>query len=111
MKRYAKEIAAILLQAALFYILPLFAGPTDAIGMVFLIIVGTFGLALLLGMLSGRWCKWLYPPLTSLIFLPSVPIYYNESAVVHAMWYLVVSAIGMAVGGVIRIIIRKCFGR
>ena len=44
MKRYAKEIAALVLQAALFYLFPLCAGPTDAIGMVVLMLLATFAL-------------------------------------------------------------------
>ena len=111
MKRYAIEFAAILLQIALFYILPLFAGPTDAMGMVFLIIIGTFVLSLLMGGFSDKSGKWMYPPLTAAMFLPSVAIYYNESAVIHSLWYLVVSMIGMVIGSLIRAIIRKCLGK
>ena len=43
MKRYAKEIAALVLQAALFYLFPLCAGPTDAMCMVVLMLVGAMG--------------------------------------------------------------------
>ena len=38
MKRYIKELAILTVQLFLFYLFPLFAGPTDAMGMVFLII-------------------------------------------------------------------------
>ena len=53
MKKNIKEIIIGILQLLLFYVLPLFAGPTDAMGMVFLIIVGTFILSLLIGILSN----------------------------------------------------------
>ena len=41
MKRYIKELIILLLQLFMFYIFPLFARPTDAIGMVLLIILAT----------------------------------------------------------------------
>ena len=39
MKKYLKEIIIFLLQLFMFYIFPLFAGPTDVMGMVLLIIM------------------------------------------------------------------------
>ena len=41
MKKYIKEIIILILQLFMFYIFPLFAGPTDAMGMVFLIWLST----------------------------------------------------------------------
>ena len=94
MKKNIKEIIIGILQLLLFYVLPLFAGPTDAMGMVFLIIVGTFILSLLIGILSNNKIKYFY----SIIFIPSVFIYYNESALIHSVWYLVVANIGLFIG-------------
>ena len=39
MKKYLKEIIIVLLQLFMFYIFPVFAGPTDTMGMVLLIIL------------------------------------------------------------------------
>mgnify|MGYP003398363102 CR=1 FL=1 len=39
MKRYIKEIIILTIQLFMFYIFPLFAGPTDAMGMVVLILL------------------------------------------------------------------------
>ena len=72
MKKNIKEIIIGILQLLLFYVLPLFAGPTDAMGMVFLIIVGTFILSLLIGILSNNKIKYFYSVFTSIIFIPSV---------------------------------------
>ena len=91
MKKNIKEIIIGILQLLLFYVLPLFAGPTDAMGMVFLIIVGTF-------ILSNNKIKYFYSVFTSIIFIPSVFIYYNESALIHSVWYLVVASIGLFIG-------------
>ena len=101
MKKYWKEIVVIMVQLALFYLLPLF-GMSDPIGMVLLIIAGTFLLSLLMGGLSAERLKWLYSPLVCVMFLPSVFIYYNESALIHAVWYLIISDIGLLIGSVVR---------
>lgn len=107
MKRFFKELLLLAFQLLLFYVLPLFAGPTDAMGMVFLIIVGTFLLGFLAGLLSGWRGKWCWPVLVSILFLPTLPLYYNHTALIHAVWYLVVSAAGMLLGWGI----RKLLGR
>lgn len=107
MKKYFKEIIILLIQIFMFYIFPLFSGPTDAMGMVILIILITFILSLLLGILSNNKIKYLYPIVISIIFIPSILIYYNESALIHSLWYLVVSLIGLCLGLVIKLIIKK----
>ena len=107
MKKYAKELVLLLLQLFMFYIFPLFAGPTDAMGMVVLILFATLVLALVLGICSRSAVKWAYPAACAVLFLPTVPIYYNSSALVHAMWYLVVAAVGLAVGSGIGALVRR----
>lgn len=102
MKRYAWEAAACAAQAAVFYGLPLLAGPTDAMGMVFLIWASVLALSTALGAASGKRIKWLYPLAAALLFLPSVPIYYNASAAAHASWYFVTACAGLAVGSLAR---------
>jgi len=101
MKRYIKELIISVIQIFMFYIFPLFAGPTDAMGMVFLIIVATSVLSIIIGSISNEWIKFLYPVAIAVIFIPSVFIYYNESALIHSVWYLVVSAVGLLVGTII----------
>lgn len=107
MKKYIKEIIILILQLFMFYIFPLFAGPSDAIGMVFLIIVSTLVLSLVLGIISRNSLKFLYPLITAVTFVPSVFIYYNSTALVHSLWYFVVSALGLAVGTIINILFNK----
>ena len=102
MKKYKKELIILFLQLFMFYIFPLFAGPTDAMGMVLLIICGPFLLGLLIGMRSNNKLKFLYPIATSFIFIPSIPIYYNDSALIHALWYLVVASVGLCLGAIFR---------
>ena len=52
MKKYIKEIIILAIQLFMFYIFPLFAGPTDAMGMVVLILLSTFILSIIIGAIS-----------------------------------------------------------
>lgn len=107
MKKFLKEFILLLIQLFMFYIFPLFAGPTDAMGMVFLIIVATFILSFILGIVSNQKIKYIYPLLIAIIFIPSVFIYYNESALIHSVWYLVISTAGLLLGIILRKILFK----
>ncbi len=106
MKKYIKELIILILQLLLFYVFPLTAGPTDAMGMVFLIICGTFLLSVLMGVLSQSDIKYLYPGVVAITFVPSVFIYYNESALIHAVWYLFISAAGLGLAALMNFIFR-----
>ena len=107
MKKYKKELIIILSQLFMFYIFPLFAGPTDAMGMVFLIWLSTIVLAILITNISDKKIKYLYPIIISILFIPSVFIFYNESALIHSLWYLISSSIGILIGIVINILKKK----
>ena len=102
MRRCWKELVILLIQAGVFYVLPLFAGPTDAMGLVFLLLAATLALSMLMGALSGSRGKYLYPAAEALLFLPSLLLYYNGSAAVHALWYLVLGVVGVAAGSLVR---------
>lgn len=107
MKRYVKELIIFVLQLLAFYILPLFAGPTDIMGLVLLIIITTFALSLVVGVISNNKIKYLYPIVTAVVFLPTVPIYYNSSALIHSVWYLVVSGVGLLIGLGVNFVVGK----
>ena len=107
MKKISKEIIILIIQLFMFYIFPLFAGPTDAIGMVFLILLATFLLSIIIASISRNKIKYFYPLTISILFIPSIFIYYNESALVHSLWYLVDSSIGIIIGTVFYQIVRK----
>lgn len=98
MKKYLKELIILVLQMFIFYISPLFAGPTDAMGMVLLIIIATFILSFVMGIISKKKIKYLYPVIVSILFIPTIFIYYNESAFIHIIWYLIDSVIGLLLG-------------
>lgn len=98
MKKYIKEIIILAIQLFMFYIFPLFAGPTDAMEMVVLILLSTFILSIIIGAISKEKIKYLYPLIIAILFIPSVFIHYNESALVHAIWYFVDALIGLIIG-------------
>lgn len=104
MKKYLKELIILLIQLFMFYIFPLFAGPTDAIGMVIIILLVTLLLSIIMSIISKEKIKYLYPVVIAILFIPSVFIYYNESALIHAAWYLVVSSIGLLIGTIVYLI-------
>lgn len=106
MKKYIKEIIILLIQIFMFYIFPLFAGPTDAIGMVVVILLITFILAVILGIITKEKIKYIYPVVVTLIFIPTVYIYYNESALIHSLWYLIDSSIGLLIGTTINKLVK-----
>lgn len=107
MKKFIKEIIILGIQLFMFYIFPLFAGPTDAIGMVMLIILATLLLSIAIGSISKQKIKYLYPIIISIIFIPSVFIYYNESALIHSLWYFIVASIGLIIGSITQFLLNK----
>ena len=107
MKKYLKEIIVLIIQLFMFYIFPLFAGPTDIMGMVVLILLSTSILSTILVVISKEKIKYLYPIIVAILFIPSVFIYYNESALIHSVWYLVISLIGTIIG----IIVNKLYNK
>lgn len=107
MKKYIKEIVILVIQLLMFYIFPMFMFLYEPIGTVMMIILTTFILSTVIGIISKSKIKYVYPLLISILFIPSVFIYYNESALVHSIWYLVVSSIGLVIGTVINLIIKN----
>lgn len=102
MKKHLKEIIILIIQLLFFYILPLFAGPTDTMGLVYILIVSTLILSIIIGSISNNKVKYFYPIIVSLIFIPTIFIYYNDTALIHSIWYLVISLIGLIIGSLIK---------
>ncbi len=102
MKTYAAELVLLLAQLLVIYAVPLIAGPTDVIGMVFLMLAATLALAMILGWFSKAWIRFLWPFVVAAVFTPSVWIWYNSTALIHAVWYMVVSATGVLLGACLR---------
>lgn len=98
MKKYIKEIVILVIQLLVFYLFPRFSEPSGEMGMIMLMVLATMMLSVVLGSVSKYKVKYLYPVVIALLFIPSVFLYYNESALIHSLWYLAASAIGLGLG-------------
>lgn len=108
MKKYLKEIIILLVQLGIFYVMPLFGLEKDAIGLIILITIVTFVLSIIMGIISNNKIKYFYPLITVILFLPTIFIYYNESALIHAVIFLIETCIGISIGSLInKFIIRN----
>ena len=96
-EKYYKEIIVFTLQIFMFYIFPLFSGVEAAIGIVVLILLATLIFGIVMGYIDSK-IKWFYPVIVSLLFIPSIFIYYNSSAFIHCIWYLIDSFVGVLIG-------------
>ena len=67
-KKYIAEIVIFCIQLFMFDISPLFAGPTDGMGMVVLILSATLILSILLGSISNNRIKYVYPAAVAAAF-------------------------------------------
>ena len=75
-------------------------------GMVVLLLFTAFLLTFVVGCMANQKKKYLYPLMVSVVFLPSVWIYYNETALIYLVWYAVITAVGILIGTGV----RKLFG-
>ena len=98
---------ALTIQLFYFYIFPIFAGKNSAIGMVLSIICATFLISFLLATVWDSKLKFLYPIAISILFIPTVFIFYNASAAVHILWYFVISSLGILFGCTLRFALNK----
>lgn len=101
MKKYVKELIILLIQTLLFYLFPLFSGPTDTMGMIVIMLIVTLILSIIIGLISKEKIKYIYPVIICILFIPTVFIHYNESAMIHTIWYLVISGFGIIIGPII----------
>lgn len=107
MKRYIKELIIILIQILVLYLLPLLSGVLESFATVVLIATITLFLSLVLGVICENKIKYLYPVLVVVLFIPTVFIFPHVSALIHALWYFIVSLIGMLPGLIFSVQRRK----
>lgn len=104
MKKNLKEIIVCLLQILIFYLLPIRMKYFGPIGLVLLLLILTFILSTIISSISKNKIKYCYPLFVAIIFLPTIFIHYNESALIHSIWYLIVATIGIFLGSIINIL-------
>lgn len=97
MKKYSKQLGILLAQGAVFYLFPPLSRPVGPMVAVLGMLLATLTLAYGMGGTAGKG-KWLYPALTAALFLPSVFLYYNASALIQAAWYFMAALLGVTLG-------------
>ena len=102
MGKYKKEIIFAVIQLAVYWLVPLFftlsGGKGGAIFMVQVMLICTIALSAFLCAGSERRVKYFFPLFAAAMFFPTVPVYYNSTALIHSLWYLTASCIGMGMG-------------
>lgn len=98
MIKIKKLLPYLVVNLFIFYLLPILIRDTGT-GMLILIIIIPliiFMTSLLCGLKNSF--EWLYPLLVMAIFLPSIFIYYNESALIYTLIYGGLSLLGSFIG-------------
>ena len=107
MKKYLLELLLCIFQIVLFYVYPLYMKQVGPIGVVMVMLVSTLILGVVMGAFSNKVIKFIFPVLVAIMFLPTIYIYYNESAMIHSVWYLVSSFIGLIFGIIFRKVTKR----
>ena len=98
MEKLKKMLPYLLINIGMFYLLPTLMKDTGSAMIILLILmpIGCFLTSLAYGENSSF--SWPYPIFVMLIFLPSIFIFYNESAMVYVFVYGFISLLGSFVG-------------
>lgn len=98
MEKFRKMIPYLLIHIGIFYLLPILMKNTGSamIIILFLMPLTCFLTSIAYG--SKNSFTWLFPILVMLIFIPSIFIFYNESAMVYVFVYGFISLLGSFVG-------------
>ena len=98
MRVYFEEIIILILQLLIFYAFPIFAVENEFMGIVVIVLIATFMVALVFGAICKTKFKYYYPVIISLFFIPAVSIYSNEYTLIHSFWCLGTTFIGVILG-------------
>ena len=98
MEKLKKMLPYLLINIGMFYLLPSLMKDTGSAIIILLILMplGCFLTSLAYGVKNSF--SWPYPIFVMLIFLPSIFIFYNESAMVSVFVYGFISLLGSFVG-------------
>ena len=98
MKKFKKMLPYLIINAIVFYLTPFMIKDTGS-GMLILLIgfpVICFIVALIYGIKNSF--NWIYSLLVMLLFVPTIFIFYNESATIYILAYGIISAFGNFLG-------------
>ena len=107
MKKYSKEIIVFVFQVMVFYLIPFTAGPTDGLGLIIVLLFSTLMLSVIFGAVSKGKVRIIYPFVVAIVFIPTVYIHYNYTALGYTVWYLIDSYLGVLIGSLIGKISRR----
>ncbi len=107
MNKLKKGLIFLIIQLVIFYVLPLFAGPTDIMGLVFIQFATTFILAFIVGLFTKSDLKFIFPVVATVSFIPAIMIYYNYTAYIYLVYYAVSTVVGVALGTGLRKLFTK----
>ncbi len=101
MKRYLKLLICLAVMFIAFYVLPLFIIDTGSA--IFMLIMAIPFIAFVCSVVYGCITKaeFLLPPISALLFIPTIFIHYNSSAWVYTIAYAVVMYLGNLIGWLI----------
>ena len=85
-----------------FYLLPFLINDTGSAMLILLIVVPV--MCLIVSLIYGlkNLFDWLFPLLVMLLFVPSIFIFYNESASIYIPTYGIISLIGIFLGSLLK---------
>lgn len=98
MEKIKKMLPYLLINIGMFYLLPTLMIDTGSAMIILFILMplGCFLTSLAYGVKNSF--SWLYPIFVMLVFIPSIFIFYNESAFVYVFAYGVISLVGSFLG-------------
>lgn len=99
MKKFKKMLPYLIVNVIAFYLTPVLIKDTGS-GMLILLIgfpIICFIVALIYGIKNSF--NWIYSLLVMLLFVPTIFIFYNESATIYILVYGIISAFGNVLGG------------
>lgn len=105
MPKNIKESVVIFIQLLFFYVLPLFTPKGQEMGLILFVVVATLILSSIFGFISNNKLKYFYPIFISVLFIPSIFIYYNDSAFIYVFWHLLEAYLGLLIGVGIKFLI------
>ena len=102
MNKIKKGLIFLGIQAVIFYIFPLLAGPTEIIALVLMQFLATFILSIVVGLLTKSEMKFVFPVIATLAFIPVIMILMNNTAYVYLVVYAFITVGGVTIGTGIR---------
>lgn len=98
MKKYLPKIIIILLQIFVLYLFPFAFKYIDQIIVIVGIFLAVFGLSMMIVIVSKNKIKYFYSILVSIMYVTSIPLFYNDSAFGNVVWYFAISSGGLLLG-------------